>query len=145
MCIVANSIVTNLNNSIKVNQLEMWSPPASQGANVTCSVDWEGFNNSPNREFSDTSVSVATPAYVKCPPPPMSLASFWQLSSGSTLFTLTAPTGTIIDVHVSLILMDGESPVDTAVTSGAQGIVYFLSLDPNVTHRYTPVSLTTTT
>lgn len=146
VCTVANFAASSFNGSVKVNQVEMWSPPASQGSNTTCSVLWAGANNSPDREYSDTSVSVATPAYVRCPPPPMSLASFWQTAGTGTLFTLTAPTGTIIDVHVSLILFDDDvSQATASIATGVLGTIYYLSLDPNATHRYTPVSLTTTT
>jgi len=132
--------------SVKLNQISIWTPPASQGANATCAVDWVGASNSPNREFSDTSVSVSTPAYVSCSPPPASLASFWQVPGSGTLCKLTAPTGSIIDVTLALILSDGtgETAIDiTTVAAGQLGITYFLSLDPVATSRYTPVSLTT--
>lgn len=124
----------------------MWSPPASQGAAITCSVEWVGAN-SPNREYSDTSVSVATPAHVSCPPPPMSLAAFWQTASSATLFSLVAPVGSIIDIHLALILSDDDQGSNTpiSVASAVLGQSYYLSLDPNATHRYTPVSLVTTT
>lgn len=145
MCTVANSSTINLFSAFKLNQIEMWTPPASQGTSATCSVDWVGLGNSPNREYSDTTVSVATPAYLKCPPPPNSLASFWQTASVTAICTITAPVGTIIDVHLSLILTDDDiGQIGTAIAVGALGNVYYLSLDPNATHRYTPVSLTTT-
>jgi hypothetical protein len=144
MCSVANTTVNSFYGSVKVNQIEMWSPPASQGSSTTCSVDWIGSSYQPNREYSDTSVSVATPAHVISSPPPMSIASFWQTSSTNTLFTLIAPVGTIIDVHLSLILNDSdESLVTASVTTATLGNIYYLSLDPN--KHYTPVSLTTTT
>ncbi len=140
-----NSTVQTISNSFKINQISIWSPPASQGSNVTCSVDWTGFNNTPNREFSDTSVSVATPAYLVCSPPPQSLASFWQLSGTTQLCSIVAPTGSIIDVQLSLILADGsDAGVTVAVATAVIGTMYYLSLDPAAQHRFTPVSLTTT-
>lgn len=145
ICTVVNSVCTSFMGSFKVNRVSIWTPPASQGASATCSVDWPGFANSPSLEFSDTTVSVATPAYVSCAPPPMSLASFWQVSSATTLFTLVAPVGSIIDVELSLILQDNDvAAAASAVATGILGSYYYLSLDPNATHRYTPVSLTTT-
>jgi hypothetical protein len=146
VCTVANTTVVSMFSAVKLNQIEMWSPPASQGASVTCSVDWIGSANSPNREYSDTSVSVSTPAYVRCPPPPMSLASFWQLASATGICNIVAPVGTIIDVHLSLIMQDdAETQANAAITTGTLGSTYFLSLDSNATHRFTPVSLTSTT
>lgn len=147
ICTIANSFLSPIYASCKIGLIEMWSPPASQGASATCSVDWSGFANSPNREVSDTTVSVATPAHLVTQPPSMSLAKFWQQDSTTTLFTLVAPVGTIIDVTLQLILNDGDavSAQSQAVTTGTLGVLYYLSLDPNATHRYTPVSLTTTT
>jgi hypothetical protein len=144
---VANTTLTTIHSSVKVNQIDIWTPPASQGASATCSVNWVGYNNSPDREYSDTSVSVATPAHVTCSPPQQSLASFWQAASATNLFVVTAPTGSIIDVHLSLIFADGADQAGTGISiaTGVLGSNLYLSLDPNATHRYTPVSLTTTT
>jgi hypothetical protein len=80
-------------------------------------------------------------------PPRNSLASFWQLAGGTTLCTLTAPVGSVIDVDLSLIFNDNDGAVinNIAVSTGVLGTSYYLSLDPNGTHRYVPVSLNTTT
>jgi len=146
MCTDGNTLVVSFASSVKVKRVAVWTPPGSQGSAATCSVDWVGFNNSPNIEFSDSTVSVAKPAVVDCSPPPMSLASFWQVSSTTTLFTLTAPVGSIIDVILDLVLSDGDAEgLATAISTGTINLTYYLSLDPNATHRYTPVSLTTTT
>jgi len=144
--VIINSFVACINESVKLRSVEIWSPPAAQGGNATCSVDWVGFNNSPNVEVSDTTVSVAQPAHVRTAPPAQSLAAFWQVAGSGTLCTITAPTGSIIDVNLDLILSDDESALTTiAVTTDAVSVMYYLSLDPNATHRFTPVSLTTTT
>jgi hypothetical protein len=74
------------------------------------------------------------------------LASFWNTSGTNPLVVLTAPSGTIIDVSLELILTDDEAgDATTAVTTASLTTVYYLSLDPNATHRFVPVSLTTTT
>lgn len=143
-----NTSVVSLCTSVRVNRIEMWSPPASQGASATCSVNFTGTTpQQPDREFSDTTVSTAIPAHVNCKPGPRSLASFWQSASANTLFTLVAPVGTIIDVHIGLYMNDGgdAAPASVGVATAALGNFYYLSLDPNATHRYTPVSLATTT
>jgi len=144
--ITVNTNVVVICSSFKIRSLAMWTPPASQGASATCSVDWVGSANAPNVEFSDTTVSVATPAHVQCAPPAMSLAAFWQVAGAGTLFSLVAPVGTIIDLDLDLILTDDDvSATVIGVAAAALGVQYYLSLDPNATHRYTPVSLTTTT
>lgn len=144
LCTVTNTQVATFSSSVKVNRVQILTPPASQGANATCSVEWAGFNNSPDREYSDTTISVSTPAQISCSPPPQSLASFWQVGGTTTLFTVVAPTGSIIDIVLSLILADGTNNSGIVVATGVLGTVYYLSLDPVATHRYTPVSLTTT-
>lgn len=146
IAVIANTLVTSVFSSVKLNRIDIWSPPSAQGSAVTCSVDWTGSNNSPNREYSDTSVSTATPAHVSCVPPPMSLASFWQQASATGLCTVTAPTGSIIDIYLSLIFQDDDQSVaQSNVTTATLANSYYLSADPNATHRFTPVSLTTTT
>jgi hypothetical protein len=142
---VANTTVTSCFSAVKISKIEIWSPPSAQGQSVTCSVDWTGTGSTPNREYSDTSVSVATPAHVSTSPPPMSLASFWQQTGTTQLCSIVAPTNSIIDVYLSLVFQDNDVTAATStVATATVGFVYYLSLDPNATHRYTPVSLTTT-
>jgi len=150
VCNAANSQVVSFIGAMRVTRVRMWTPPAAQGSAATCSIDWVGAVNSSNREVSDTTVSTAMPAHVDSVPPSRSLAEFWSNGSNAaaTLFTLIAPVGTVIDVTMSLILYDedaNDAQVGISITTGTLGLVYYLSLDPNATHRYTPVSLTTTT
>jgi hypothetical protein len=146
MCTVALTTCTSFFGSVKVNRISIWAPPASQGASATVSVNWYGYANSPNREVSDTTISTSKPAHVVSTPPTGSLASFWQTVGTNTIFSIVAPTGAIIDITLSLILSDDENTLPATTTAGGTlGVNYYLSLDPNVTHRFTPVSLTTTT
>jgi len=131
--------------TVKLNKIEIWTPPASQGAAVTCSILWPSSNNSPSREITDTSVSVSTPAHVQSSPAPLSLSGFWQNgNAGSTLVTLTAPPGSIIDVWVSLVLADPSSAVTATLVGGTPGNISFCCLDSTTaaTGIYTPVGLT---
>lgn len=142
---VTNTTVVSLATSVRISNITIWTPPASQGATATCAIDWIGSANAPNREVSDTTVSVSVPARVSSAPPPNSLASFWQTSSASTLCVLTAPTGSVIDVQMTLILSDTDQVQGTVgVATAVIGALYYMSLDPNATHRFVPVSLVTT-
>lgn len=136
-----------INQSVKVNQIEIWSPPASQGAAVTCSVLFPASNTSPAREFTDTSVSVSQPAHIVCSPPPQSLAAFWQAGTAQNMFTLVAPPGSIIDVWLSLILVDGtpNNAITAVLVGAAFGSIYYCSLDSNTSAGsiYKPVGLST--
>jgi hypothetical protein len=109
-------------------------------------VEWVGLTPANNKEVSDTTNSVSFPAYLVTRPPVRSVASFWLQPGGGNVFTLTAPTGSIIDVNLSLIFQDDNTSLaQSNVTTGVLTSTYYLSLDPNATHRYVPVSLTTTT
>jgi len=138
--------------SVKVNKVDIYAPPASQGAASTCSIEWfGGLGSMGNQEISDTSNSVSTPARVSSRPPRLSQASFWNNAIHNVnLFTLIAPAGSIIDVMLSLIMFDDSEPAGSSnpvhYTTGAAatvGDVYFLALDQPTSSIYTPVSLTT--
>jgi predicted transcriptional regulator len=137
-----------IRQSLRVLQVEIWSPPASQGAAVTCSVLWPSSQRSQAREVTDTSNSVTTPAHVKCGPPSESLAAFWtDGTSGATFFSLTAPPGSIIDVWCSMVDVDGgyAGNANTSVLVGATvGLVYYCALDSSTKAAaiYLPIGLT---
>lgn len=147
MCTVANSTVTSLFASVRLDKIEMWSPPPSQGSYVTISAEFTGQAQSANVEFSDTTVSTSQPAHLSCTPPSRTLAAFWQTPGiGSvTLANLVLPVSTIVDVTLSLILNDDEnSAITYPVSTGVLGQNYYLSLDNGTGHDIPPVSLTTT-
>jgi hypothetical protein len=145
---VVNTTVSAIFASARVNRVQIWSPPSAQGAFTTCALEWSGSANGNNLEVSDTSVSVAVPAMINTQPPARSLASFWLTPAVVNLpvFTMTAPVGSIIDLHLSLILSDDEiAPQTVGVATAALGKVYYLALDNQAgTHNFPPVSLTTT-
>jgi len=126
MCTVTNTTVTSLFSSVKVDAVEIWSPPASQGSFATCAIEWNGSAAqavAANLEISDTSVSTAQPAHLRSHPPPQSLAGFWQTPgiANNALFVLNCPAGSIVDVTMSLIMNDDE---DTAIAGGvATGVL----------------------
>jgi len=146
VCYQANTNVASINQSFKIVELELFGAPAAQGSTSTVSIEWLGTANAPSVEVSDTTNSVATPAHVKSRPPRDSQAVFWQTpsSASNNLVTLVAPAGTIIDIVLELVQNDDQLQVNTGVAAGALGSLYYLSLDPNATHRYVPVSLNTT-
>jgi hypothetical protein len=145
---VTNTLVSSAFQSVKVNKIEMWAPPPTQGSTTTVSVEWitSAAPGAGSQEVSDTSMSTAFPAYISAKPPRNSLCSFWQQSTSAGLFLLFAPAGTIIDIHLSLILADtGGATAHAAAATAALGVFYYMALDVgNGTHVLTPVSLNTT-
>lgn len=144
ICTTTNSVVTFINESFKVNRISMWAPPASQGAATTVSVNWIGSMFSPNKEVSDTSVSVSHNSQLHCKPPPLSSASFWQPISGNNVFSLVAPAGTVIDINVSIVEGDDEVIGTANVATGVLTHTYYLALDGPTSNLLVPVSLATT-
>ncbi len=146
VCTVANTTLKGLVNAVKLHRVQVWAPPASQGGSVTCSVLWASGSFAPDVEVSDTSNSVASPAYISTVPPAGSSASFWMGETASnTMFTLLAPSGSVIDVEATGVLADTQAALTSyTVAAGTLGALYYPPLD-GVTDLYTPVSLGTTT
>ncbi len=145
-CNQANATVCGLFNAFKVNRVTIYAAESVAGTPVTCSVEWFGFNNSPPIEDSRTSVSTAVPIVLSSKPPPNSLAKFWQTNTGTTLFTIVVPAGSVIDIDLDYMLADtGATFQNFAVTTGSAGAVYYLALDNQAgTHNFAPVSKVTT-
>ena len=143
--IIANTAIAQLALSAKLHSVSVWTPPASQGASATCSVEWASSSYSPQLEVSDTTISTAIPAHIRATPPPGSAAAFWMGQGGNAMFTLTAPTASIIDVDVSFLLNDsGAAASNYTAAAVTLGVLYYLPLD-GATDRFLPVSLVTTT
>jgi len=147
MCTLGNTTAANLFESFRIRKFSVWSPPPGQGSFTTCSIDWVGTSQAPAVEISDTSNSVATPAFISSAPPPSSNASFWQTPgiASVALFNYVIPSGSIIDLELDLILLDDDAiQTSNTIATGTVGNVYYLPLDGTTTHLLTPVSLTTT-
>ncbi len=146
MCTVANTTLKGLSNAAKLHRISIWAPPASQGASVTCSILWNSGSFAPDIEVSDSTNSTAVPARLSTRPPPGSSASFWMGETASnTMFTITAPAGSIIDVDVTHLLADTQAALTSyGVAAGTLGAYYYLPLD-GTGDQFLPVSLGTTT
>jgi len=143
---VTNTSVTLLGYTAKLHKISFWTPPASQGAAATVSIQWynrDGTDLGP--EMSDTTNSTAFPAHLVARPPRGSLASFWLGTAGTTMAVLTCPVGTVIDLDVT-VQLSTVAGVSVAVGTAVVGTPYWISLDQvgAGTQHYTPVGLPTT-
>lgn len=133
-------------NSVRLRGIEIWGPMASDLKPVTVSVEYDGGNvGSPRVLFSDTSMGAMLCAHVKTRPPVRSLSSFWLTSGGTTLFRLTAPANSVIDVDLDFVLQDGSGAqaVGAAVAGATAGVVYVRSLNSNGLANIPPLSFPT--
>ncbi len=137
-----------LNSTFRFKSIELWGPMSSTLAPVTVSVEFPntstlGLSGS-RRIASDTSMGATQVAHVKALPLPNSLQSFWQGTAGSQPFMiLNAPTNTIIDLSLDLVLQNGETPVTVAVVAATVGQVYCRALDLSTGSLCVPVSYVT--
>ena len=146
LVVVANTTARSLFKSVKIEEVEIWTPPASQGSAATCSILWSSSSAAAptSLEVSDTTVSVAEPAHVRARPPARSSPSFWMDVNSDSPFTITAPSGSVIDVTLTLVVLDGAAGGTWTIASGTLGQVVYAPLDGDG-DRFTPVSLTTAT
>jgi len=146
ICTVTNSAVSSCFGSFRINSIEMWGPYQGSGNPASTSVDWYGYQNSPNRVVSDSTVSESRPAHILTTPPRGSLASFWQTSGTNTLFDITCPVQGIVDLNVSFIQCDGNDnvPTNISIANGTLQEMYYLALDGPTSNKLTPVYLSTT-
>lgn len=140
-----NTTLTGWAAAYKIKSVEVFAAPPAQGQSATVSVEWFGFQNSPNLEYSDTSVSTAKNAHIRSAPPKESLCAFWQKYTGTNLFKIICPANSIVTLNVDYLLSDGDAaPAQLAIASGALGNIFYLALDNATGHDLVPIAMTTT-
>jgi len=145
-----NSQVMPITQNLRLKSVSVWAPPPAQGSNATATVEFIGSAATGlygNKEFSDTSVSTARPAVVHCRPPRGSAASLWQNPNNvnNTLFLISCAAGSIVDIQMEQIIVDGHNQNPIAVATAVIGVQYYLGLS-NVSggNNFPPVALKST-
>jgi hypothetical protein len=135
MVLIGTSATTlaDLFFAVRVNSVELWSLPAVGGANtVVCIFSGAVVGASGDQKnHTDTSMGIE-PAHVKARPDRLTQAGQFQPSSGDAAFTLQVPTGTVVDVSVSLRNpIDGAAPIasQNAGVAITTGVIYYRGLD----------------
>jgi len=88
--------------TVKIRKVEVWSM-AILGATSTIDVLFAGATAGQigdQRLHTDSSMGVE-PAHVSARPSPKALGSNYQISTAGTAFTITAPVGSVVDLHLS--------------------------------------------
>jgi len=139
-----------LPTAVKLRRIEMWAPPASDSSSVVLSIEdltTASGVGGPSRIKEDVSMGSTRPSHVTWRPAPGSFQAMWGTNaSDNGLVEITGPAGTVIDVHLSWILQDGEAPqtVSGAVSGATTGKVYIRSLNSSSsTTQIPPVSFPT--
>jgi len=87
---------------VKIRAVEMWALPTI-GSASTVSITFAGIGAGivgDERFHSDTSMGIE-PAHLRVKPDSKSLASNFQVSGPNNAFTIWAPVGAVIDLHLS--------------------------------------------
>jgi hypothetical protein len=148
----AAAAASRIFGAVKLKSVEAWCANSSAGSANT--IEIEMFTNNPyfgtnSKVYSDTAIGTSNVAHVKCRPPPGSFSADWLpnvVGTEYTVFDVTCPQGTIIDVTMVAHLIDEETAIAVtgAVAAATAGILYTRSLDnTNAAPKLTPVGDTT--
>lgn len=107
------NLVSTIAKALRLKRIRIWTPPPSVGGSASCSVEWLSADQGVMtfQEIDSTNNPTLT-AYVDTRPPNSSQAWFWRsvtnIGAGATvdLFNLQAPTGSIIQVDLEVIMND---------------------------------------
>jgi len=136
----------------RIRSISMWGPMASDLKPVTLELEYSASPGSgagpgaPSTRVTATSMGSMKAASLRYAPPVGSLASLWldQSISGS-LFKLSCPANTIIDILLDQQVLNDTSPaaVGAAVAGATVGQVYVRALDSNGSVQLIPVGYPT--
>jgi len=144
VCSVVNSTIVAWASSLKIHKITVWPGTGTQNTEV----QWANTGNyAKDDSFSELiPTGITVDHAIVSVPPRNSLAAFWQASAGynTTLFNISAPSGSIVDIDISYTLannLPGTSVAGYAVA--ALGTIYYGRLD-GVGGKFTPVGVPTT-
>jgi hypothetical protein len=145
---IANSTVASVASSFLLHKVTIWPASTTAGATQNAEVLWPELGGITRDESKSTAIPAGvTVSDVICErPPKLSQISFWNSSGGggSTVFAITCPAGSIIDISVTWTLRNNIAGVTqagyAAVTLGA---FYYARLD-GVGGKFLPLGVPTT-
>lgn len=111
----------------RIRQVELWGQ-AALGTPSTVSVIFTT-NTGDQSIHTDTSLGVK-PAYVRAVPSDRSLASFWTTSTGTSVFTVTCPAGSVLDLSCDFRTTNALAvAAQNALVGATVGELYYRGLD----------------
>jgi hypothetical protein len=113
---VSATTLVDLFFNVRLNSVELWSVPALGAANTVVLI-YSGAivgASGDQKTHTDTSMGIE-PAHLRAAPDRLTQAGQFQPSSADAAFTMQVPTGTVIDVSLTL-----RNPIDGAAPVAAQ-------------------------
>jgi hypothetical protein len=118
----------NLFDIFRVRQVEVWGQ-AALGTPSTITLLFAQNATGDQSIHTDTSLGVK-PAYVKAVPSDRSLASFFNVTSNATLFLVSAPAGSILDLSCDFRTTNSQATAaQNALVAATAGELYYRGLD----------------
>jgi len=115
-------------DAFRIKRVEAFSIGAL-GSSQTVALDWASSNTGRSTRVSDTSLGMA-PAHISTVPPANSAPAFWQNTNGSVaMFTLTVPSGAVVDVTLDIVLVDTAGAFLTSTNTVTDSYFYIKPLD----------------
>jgi len=138
-------------SAVRIHQVQIWVSVTSSAFETNCYLQDNGTGNGlagPSRTFVASSIGTDRPGHlVWSPSLGDSTQAIWQNNNTVTLFTVTIPQASIVDLTLSYSVQDGEGAVlaqnvGAAATTGA---IYFRGFDGQAAAAsiFTPVLLPT--
>jgi len=148
--VVTAILCQSIMSSFRVKKIRMWCPAAVAGNNLM-EITWAtgGLQVKDDVKIAST-VGSANSAYYETKPPPKTFSSMWfdSATPANSVFTLTCPTSTIVDVYLEGVISNAfVQPTGVAFGNAATfalGKIFFPSLDGPGTHNLTTVGRPTT-
>jgi hypothetical protein len=137
-CLASTAVLAfRIFDAVKLRKVEAWCANTAATASNTIEIEFLSSNpyfSDDSKIFSDTAVGVTNVAHVVAKPNPFGMSAAWfsGASNSFTIFNLTAPQGTVIDVHLTGRMIDDEPKLPNAgitVAAATAGTAYCLYLD----------------
>lgn len=128
-------------SAFKVHSVTLW-PALSTSSVDAVSFEWAAAQQLAKDEVKGLILpegqTLTKP--LKFLPPPESYAHFWQQSASTNFMFITAPTGTVLDLHLSFCFAAAFSTPSSVTTAGTVtvGALYYGYLDGVTTHIWGP-------
>jgi hypothetical protein len=133
--------VYSLIQAYRIKKIQMWAPAISATAVLDCQWLLSNDGNVGMKPQKKSCITMGTTenAVIISRPPKFSANAAWQTSTGASNttdgvnFTLDYPTGTVIDLHLELVLTTTVAPFGpingVTLTSLTPGVIYTYPLD----------------
>lgn len=123
----------------RIKKVRIWSPIISAFTPQEVQIEWNGGLYAPSAIHSAISEGLF-PAKLETSPPHLSSPDLWSVVNGTDgvgnsnlaekLFTVTCPTGSVLQLSLAVRLMDDEAaPTIVVIAGGTVGKTYYGYLD----------------